>query len=80
MKKNILFLVCFLVQTMYSQDIPFQDTKGALEVSSGGQASYTLPIALPPSIKNVAPSINLVYNSGARCMEMHRLLLFLQII
>lgn len=42
----------------------FHDTQGKLDVSSSGQLNYTLPIALPASIQNVGPTINLVYTSG----------------
>ncbi|TBX68333.1 hypothetical protein EZL74_08460 [Flavobacterium silvisoli] len=42
----------------------YHDTQGKLEVSNSGQAVYTLPIALPPSISSVGPTINLVYSSG----------------
>jgi RHS repeat-associated protein len=42
----------------------YHDTQGKLEISNSGQATYTLPIALPPSISNVGPTINLVYLSG----------------
>lgn len=40
------------------------DTQGKFEISNNGQATYTLPIALPPSIQSVGPTINLVYSSG----------------
>jgi YD repeat-containing protein len=43
----------------------FHDTKGNIDVSSGGQLQFSLPIALPPGIKSVAPQINLVYTSGS---------------
>lgn len=43
----------------------FHDTKGNIDVTGAGQLQYTLPVDLPPGIKNVAPSINLVYVSGA---------------
>ncbi|PWN70093.1 type IV secretion protein Rhs [Chryseobacterium phosphatilyticum] len=43
----------------------FHDTKGNIEVSAGGQLQYTLPIALPPGVKSVAPQINLVYTSNS---------------
>ncbi|WFB70004.1 RHS repeat-associated core domain-containing protein [Chryseobacterium sp. WX] len=43
----------------------FHDTKGKMEVNGGGQLQFTLPIALPPGIRTVAPQINLVYTSGA---------------
>jgi len=42
----------------------YHDTQGKLNISNSGQAVYTLPIALPPSISNVGPTINLVYSSG----------------
>ena len=43
----------------------FHDTQGNIEVNGGGQLQYTLPIALPPGVKSVAPQINLVYTSGS---------------
>ncbi|MCT3833551.1 hypothetical protein HZP56_08365 [Elizabethkingia anophelis] len=46
-------------------NIPFHDTTGQIDVNGGGQLQYTLPIALPPGVKSVAPQINLVYTSGS---------------
>ncbi|WP_418122352.1 RHS repeat-associated core domain-containing protein [Chryseobacterium sp. PTM-20240506] len=43
----------------------FHDTKGNIEVSESGQLQFTLPIALPPGIKSVAPQANLIYSSGS---------------
>uniref|UniRef100_UPI0025C64787 SpvB/TcaC N-terminal domain-containing protein n=1 Tax=Chryseobacterium sp. TaxID=1871047 RepID=UPI0025C64787 len=43
----------------------FHDTKGNIEVNGAGQLQFTLPIALPPGVKSVAPQINLVYMSGS---------------
>ncbi|SDJ32093.1 RHS repeat-associated core domain-containing protein [Chryseobacterium jejuense] len=43
----------------------FHDTKGNIEVTQAGQLQYTLPIDLPPGVKNIAPNISLVYGSGA---------------
>ncbi|WP_419870250.1 RHS repeat-associated core domain-containing protein [Chryseobacterium sp. CT-SW4] len=43
----------------------FHDTKGEIEVNGAGQLQFTLPIALPPGVKSVAPQINLVYTSGS---------------
>nr|WP_234110717.1 RHS repeat-associated core domain-containing protein [Chryseobacterium sp. R2A-55] len=34
-------------------------------MNGGGQLQFTLPIALPPGVKSVAPQINLVYTSGS---------------
>lgn len=42
----------------------FHDTKGNIEVNGGGQLQFTLPIALPPGVKSVAPQVNLIYTSG----------------
>ncbi len=64
MKHFYLLLILFLGQILQSQN--FTDTKGELQISNSGQATYNLPIALPPSIKNVAPTINLTYTSGVR--------------
>ncbi|MGC5744875.1 RHS repeat-associated core domain-containing protein [Chryseobacterium sp. NFX27] len=46
-------------------DQKFHDTKGNIEVNGAGQLQFTLPIALPPGVKNVAPQINLVYSSDS---------------
>ena len=50
--------------TTTPQNTSFHDTQGNIEVNGGGQLQFTLPIALPPGIKSVAPQINLVYTSG----------------
>ncbi|WP_084220903.1 RHS repeat-associated core domain-containing protein [Chryseobacterium sp. StRB126] len=47
-----------------SKGQPFHDTKGNIDVSGSGQLQFTLPIALPPGVKNIAPQTNLVYTSG----------------
>lgn len=51
--------------TSAPQGSSFHDTQGNIEVNGGGQLQYTLPIALPPGVKSVAPQINLVYTSGS---------------
>lgn len=43
----------------------FHDTQGNIDINGGGQLQFTLPIALPPGIKSVAPQINLIYTSGS---------------
>ena len=64
MKKYILIPFLFITNLVLSQN--FTDTKGELQISNSGSATYNLPIAMPPSIKNVAPIINLTYSSGVR--------------
>ncbi|MDC8101944.1 RHS repeat-associated core domain-containing protein [Chryseobacterium rhizosphaerae] len=50
----------------FSQTGPnFHDTKGDIEVTKGGQLQFTLPIDVPPGIKDVSPQVSLVYNSGS---------------
>ena len=64
MRKFYIFILVIITHFSFSQN--FTDTKGDLQISASGTAVYTLPIATPPSIKNTAPIINLVYSSGAR--------------
>ncbi|MFV5686546.1 RHS repeat-associated core domain-containing protein [Flavobacterium sp. GB2R13] len=64
MKQYYLLLAIFATHLIAAQN--FTDTKGELQISSSGTATYNLPIAMPPSIKNVAPVINLTYSSGVR--------------
>lgn len=42
----------------------FHDTQGNIDVNGGGQLQFTLPVALPPGVRSVAPQINLIYISG----------------
>jgi RHS repeat-associated protein len=62
MKKLIIFTL-FIYNFVYAQN--YHDTQGKLEISDGGQAAFTLPIAMPPSIKDVGPTINLTYNHSS---------------
>ncbi|WP_205728654.1 FG-GAP-like repeat-containing protein, partial [Flavobacterium sp. J27] len=64
MRKFLLFALLLISIGSYSQTNNYQDTQGKFEVSENGQAIYTLPIALPPSIGDVGPTINLIYASG----------------
>lgn len=53
----------------FSQTTPaqnFHDTKGNIEVTKAGQLQYTLPIDLPPGVKNTAPDVSLIYTSGGQ--------------
>lgn len=51
--------------TTSSSEQKFHDTKGNIEVNGAGQLQFTLPIALPPGVKSVAPQVNLIYSSGS---------------
>ena len=62
MKLRLLPLLLLFTTIVFSQN--YHDTQGKLEISNSGQAIYTLPIAMPPSIKDVGPVINLTYVSG----------------
>jgi len=64
MKNFILLSFAVICLQSYAQVNSYHDTQGKLEVSDNGQATYTLPIALPASIQDVGPTINLVYSSG----------------
>lgn len=63
MKKIYLLLLLGIYNFLIAQT-NFHDTTGSIEVNGGGQLQYTLPIALPPGVKSVAPQINLGYASG----------------
>ncbi len=64
MKKIYLLLLLGIYNFLIAQT-NFHDTTGSIEVNGGGQLQYTLPIALPPGVKSVAPQINLGYTSGS---------------
>ncbi|MFH6945048.1 RHS repeat-associated core domain-containing protein [Flavobacterium sp. FlaQc-50] len=61
-----IYLSFFILFTPFVFSQNFTDTKGELQISASGTATYTLPVATPPSIKGVAPIINLNYSSGVR--------------
>lgn len=65
MKANYFLLVLVLFSfKSYSQN--FADTKGELQISEMGSATYSIPIAVPPSTGDLAPTVNLVYASGTQ--------------
>jgi hypothetical protein len=41
-------------------------TPGAFEVSASGEATYTIPIAVPPGVNGLTPQIALTYASRSR--------------
>ncbi|WP_250254947.1 RHS repeat-associated core domain-containing protein [Chryseobacterium sp. Marseille-Q3244] len=61
----ILSCISILGLSQTSPPQKFHDTKGNIEVTQAGQLQYTLPIDLPPGVKNTAPNMSLVYVSGA---------------
>lgn len=64
MKRLLLLVTLFYSFLANSQTNNFHDTQGKLDISNSGQATYTLPIAMPPSLKSVGPVINIIYQSG----------------
>ncbi|MEC4049000.1 RHS repeat-associated core domain-containing protein [Flavobacterium sp. SUN046] len=64
MKKIFLLFALLFSYFVFSQN--YHDTQGKLEISNSGVASYLLPIALPPSISSIGPTLNLVYASGQK--------------
>jgi len=64
---SLLLTLLFGCSVLFSQSNsnPFHDTQGNIEVNGSGQLQFSLPIALPPGIKSVAPQINLMYTSGS---------------
>ncbi|MDQ1805055.1 RHS repeat-associated core domain-containing protein [Chryseobacterium sp. CKR4-1] len=62
---NIAQFSEFEQEIVTQENLSFHDTRGTIEVSGNGQLQFTLPIALPPGIKSVAPQINLMYTSGS---------------
>lgn len=63
--KTKLFFIFTLLWTFTFGQVKFHDTKGNIEVNGVGKLQFTLPIAIPPGIKTVAPQINLAYTSGS---------------
>lgn len=63
MKNVYLFIILLVSNLLIAQN--FHDTKGELSISGSGTASYKVPIALPPGIKDVAPQLALVYNGSS---------------
>ncbi|MDB9910860.1 hypothetical protein OAC88_01825 [Flavobacteriaceae bacterium] len=64
MRKPLLFLIfSFLCLWVYPQTEAVGRVAGELAISPTGAATYLVPIALPPGIKEVVPSLALSYNS-----------------
>lgn len=64
MKKILFLFVIIVCANVFAQTNNYHDTQGKIEISDNGQSVYTLPIAMPPSIQDVGPKIDLVYSSG----------------
>ena len=62
--KSPLFFISLLLSFLGYSQTQFHDTTGTIEVNASGQAQFTLPIAIPPGIKSVAPEVSLIYTSG----------------
>lgn len=62
MKLRILAVLTIFANFVFSQN--YHDTQGKFDVSSNGQATFTLPIAMPPTINNYGPKIDVNYTSG----------------
>lgn len=62
MKLRILALLTIFTNIVFSQS--YHDTQGKLEISNNGQATFNLPIAIPSSINNYGPKIDINYVSG----------------
>ncbi|WP_082129105.1 RHS repeat-associated core domain-containing protein [Chryseobacterium gallinarum] len=62
-KTKLLFVFVLSFISVLCSSQSFHDTKGNIDVNKAGQLQFTLPIDVPPGVKNVTPEISLVYNS-----------------
>lgn len=62
MRFRLLIILSLFINFVIAQN--YHDTQGKLQINNGGQASFNIPIAMPPSIKSVGPTINLSYTSS----------------
>lgn len=68
MKPGIKFIAVLLLFTQLIHAQTGTDagsTPASFEVSSTGAATYTIPFALPPGIKDIVPPVSLSYSSQA---------------
>jgi RHS repeat-associated protein len=66
MKRYLLLLLLILCGTRKTDAQTFTpDTKGELQISNSGTATYKVPIALPPGIRDVAPQLALTYSGSS---------------
>lgn len=64
--KNIYILIVLILAILRTEAQTFTpDTKGELQISNSGTATYKVPIALPPGIKEVAPQLAITYNGAS---------------
>jgi RHS repeat-associated protein len=66
MKRYLLLFLLILSSTSKTDAQTFTpDTKGELQISNSGTATYKVPIALPPGIRDVAPQLALTYSGSS---------------
>lgn len=66
MKRYLLIYLLILFGTSSANAQTFTpDTKGELQISNSGTATYKVPIALPPGIRDVAPQLALTYSGSS---------------
>jgi hypothetical protein len=63
-KLYFIFIACVVLTLNLNAQGNYHDTTGNLEVTKTGNASFTIPIAMPPTLGDFAPAINLNYTSG----------------
>ncbi len=63
LKSYFTLIISFFFSCYVSAQIDVGTTAGSLEVSPTGALTYSVPIAIPPGVRDVAPGISLSYSS-----------------